>query len=121
MGRGDLLFLDSTAAVLRRLHGAYVSDAEINAMVEHIRREAVPQYLDISQELMTQDEMVNDVDNELYQQVLTYLDAVDEVSISLLQREFRIGFNHSVRIIDQLEKQGLLMPPEGSKPCKVVR
>lgn len=120
LGRGDLLFLDSTAASLRRLHGAYVSDAEINSMIEHIRRESPPAYLDLSQEFMT-DEVVADVDVELYEQVLTFLDNVEEVSISLLQREFRIGYNRSARIIDQLEKQGLLMPPEGSKPRKVVR
>lgn len=121
VGRGDSLFLDSTAASLRRLHGAYVSDAEIHDMVNHIRKELPPSYLNISQELMTQEESLDAADAALYQQVIAFLQNTDEVSISLLQREFRIGYNRSARIIDQLEKQGLLLPPEGSKPRKVVR
>ena len=121
LGRGDMLFLDSHAASLRRLHGAYVSDEEIHQMVAHIRQERPVAYLDISQELMAVQDNNSGGEDELYTKVLTFLEDVDEISISLLQRTFRIGYNRSARIIDQLEKQGRIMPPEGGKPRKIIR
>ena len=63
----------------------------------------------------------NEEDEELYQQVVEFLCDVDEISISSLQRQFRIGFNRSARMIEKLEMDGLIAPAQGSKPRKVVR
>ena len=60
-------------------------------------------------------------DDALYKDVRQFLDEIDEISISLLQRKFRIGYNRSARIIDMLESQGLIMPQDGSKTRKVIR
>ena len=60
-------------------------------------------------------------DDGLLQEVLTFIQEVDEVSISLLQRKFRIGYNRSARIIDSLEAKGLILPSEGGKTRKVIR
>lgn len=121
LGRGDMLFLDSCEASLRRIHGAYVSDNEIAELVAHIRKERPTDYLDISKEMPVKDDLLHDTDDELYQQVITFLDSIDEISISLLQRKFRIGYNRSARIIDQLEIQGFIEPSTGSKTRKVIR
>ena len=121
LGRGDMLFLDSCEASLRRIHGAYVSDNEIAELVTHIRKERPTDYLDISKEMPVKDDLLHDTDDELYQQVITFLDSIDEISISLLQRKFRIGYNRSARIIDQLEIQGFIEPSTGSKTRKVIR
>jgi|SRR5579885_199253 len=122
LGRGDMLFLDSSDAQLKRVHGAYVSDSEIAALMNHIRAQQLPNYLDISQELsIEKNDGMDAVDETLYEEVLAFLKEVDEVSISLLQRKFRIGYNRSARIIELLQARGLVLPSEGGKTRKVVR
>jgi S-DNA-T family DNA segregation ATPase FtsK/SpoIIIE len=121
LGRGDMLFLDSTTSLLKRVHGAYVSDEEIEQVVSHIKSERQVEYLDIAQELASGDGDTQEGDEELLQQVVCFLDEIEDVSISLLQRKFRIGYNRSARIIDLLESRGLIMPADGGKTRKVVR
>lgn len=121
LGKGDMLFLDGTSAQLQRLHGAYVSDEEIHAVVASVRRAGKPQYKDLQAELATIPTNTAPVEDGLYHEVVSYLKEVDEISISLLQRKFRIGYNRSARLIDLLEQQGLIMPPDGARPRKVVR
>lgn len=118
LGRGDMLFLDSQDACLKRLHGAYVSDAEIEQLVAHIRKQKEVVYLSLDDELNDKDDVEKD---EIYNDVLTYLDEVDEISISLLQRKFRIGYNRSARIIDMLESEGLISAAGNGKTRSVIR
>ena len=120
LGRGDMLFLDSTTSLLRRVHGAYVTDKEIEQVVNHIRDEQAVEYLDLSQEITIGDKMLFDGDQELYEQVADFVKEMDEISISLLQRKFRIGYNRSARMIDVLEAQGRIMPSDGGKMRKVI-
>lgn len=121
LGRGDCLFLDSTTSTLRRVHGAYVSDREIDEVVSHIHAQQAVKYLDITQELRGQEEPVSQEDEDLFGQVLEFVHEIEEISISLLQRKFRIGYNRSARIIDMLEARGLIMPADGSKARRVIR
>jgi len=121
LGRGDMLFLDATDANLKRIHGAYVTDKEIAQLTDYIRAQQPVAYLDIMQELPPQEVGMREEDDGLYQEVLEYIKEIDEVSISLLQRKFRIGYNRSARIIDSLEAKGLIMPSEGGKTRKVIR
>lgn len=121
LGRGDMLFLDSTASILKRIHGAYVSDHEINQVVSHIKSQKCVEYLDVNEQLSAQNSEISPEDEELYEQVISYLDEVEEVSISLLQRKFRIGYNRSARIISMLEGRGLIMPADGGKARRVIR
>ncbi len=120
LGNGDMLFLDVTSSRLERVHGAYVSDYEIRQVVDHIRAERVVSYLDFTQELIMQNDDA-EMDDDLYEDIIKFLKEIDEISISLLQRKFRIGYNRSARIIDRLELHGLIMPPDGSKMRKVIR
>lgn len=119
LGRGDMLFLNSTAATLKRVHGAYVSDKEIEQVVNHIRQEQQVQYHELIEE-PTGPKDLRDADDALYQEILSFLDEIDDISISLLQRRFRIGYNRSARIIEILEAQGRIMPADGSKTRKVI-
>ncbi len=121
LGRGDMLFLDSTASVLRRIHGAYVSDREINVVISHIKSQQVVHYLDVNEHMQEENGAIAAEDEALYGQIVTYLHEVEEVSISLLQRRFRIGYNRSARIIDMLENRGLIMPADGSRTRRVIR
>jgi S-DNA-T family DNA segregation ATPase FtsK/SpoIIIE len=120
LGRGDMLFLDSADSSIKRVHGAYVSDAEIATVVKHIRAQRQPNYLQL-REPGACDQNVNPSDDALLKDVVVFLHDIDEVSISLLQRKFRIGFNRSARIMELLENQGFIAPSDGGKMRKVIR
>ena len=121
LGRGDMLFLDANDSLLKRVHGAYVLDKEINQVIGHIRAQRPTDYLDLKQ-MHSEDRTAFDSEqDEMYEQVCQFLNEIEEVSISLLQRRFRIGYNRSARIIDMLEAQGLIAPSYGGKTRKVIR
>ncbi len=121
LGRGDMLFLDAATSALRRVHGAYITNEEIEAVVEHIRAERTVQYLDIPQGILDDSHTLSPADDQLYAQVIDFLSEADEISISLLQRKFKIGYNRSARIIEFLELKGMILPSNGAKTRKVVR
>ena len=121
LGKGDMFFLSSRETSLKRVHGAYVSDREISQLVDYIRAEQAAEYADLSEKVKEKQAGLLDGDEELYEEILQFLKEADEVSISMLQRRFRIGFNRSARIIDLLEEQGHVMPSDGGKGRKVVR
>jgi S-DNA-T family DNA segregation ATPase FtsK/SpoIIIE len=121
LGRGDMLFLDGASASLKRAHGAYVSDKEIETIVAYTKAQRAVHYLDITQELVVIPSNGDDARDHIFDDVVAFVRQCDEVSISLLQRRFKIGFNRSARIIDQLEAQGIIMPSENGKTRKVIR
>jgi DNA segregation ATPase FtsK/SpoIIIE, S-DNA-T family len=121
LGRGDMLFLDSTTSSLRRVHGAYVSDEEIAQVVAHVKQERAVVYQELPDEYSGDRADMFEGDEQLLREVVDFLHEVDEISISLLQRRFRIGYNRSARIIDMLEAQGLILPALGGKMRKVVK
>ncbi len=125
LGKGDMLFMDAQSARMKRIHGAYVSDVEINATVAHVRAQQAVQYINI-QEVMAQhsqkrQEEQGQQDDPLLQEVVSFLTTLEDVSISLLQRKFKIGYNRSARIIELLEMQGRVMPSEGGKARKIIK
>lgn len=121
LGRGDLLFMHAASPTLQRVHGAYLSEKEIERVTAHARRERKVAYLSPAVIDSVHKDSSNEEADELYRDVLEFIRNVDEISISSLQRQYRIGFNRSARIIDQLEQEGLLAPAQGSKPRKVLR
>ncbi len=124
LGKGDMLFIDAKDPHIRRVHGAYVSEQEVHYLVSHIQQQQAPDFLDISDFFAAEsddDGGLYENDQELYQQVVDMLSNVDEVSISLIQRKFRIGYNRSARIMDTLQARGLIMPSDGGKMRRVVK
>lgn len=120
LGKGDMLFLDSSSCLIRA-HAPYISDKEIAQVVNYIRSQQAPQYITLPDDSKTMSFDDHDIDEQLFSDVLRFIDMVDEVSISLLQRKFRIGYNRSARIIDKLEAQGIIMQEPGGKTRKVIR
>ena len=118
LGRGDMLFLDAVSSTISRVHGAFVSDKQIEQLVQFIRQQGEPQYIELTEETVGAVDLMEG-DDQLYEDIVTFLEGVDEVSISLLQRRFRIGYNRSARIIDMLEMQGFIAPSDGGKMRKV--
>jgi S-DNA-T family DNA segregation ATPase FtsK/SpoIIIE len=123
LGRGDMLFMSSSAPDSTRVHGAYVSDQEIQKVVDWWRMQQEPNYLNLNEALNVAESnnKFQDLDDELYSQVLEFLKTTDEISISLIQRYFRIGFNRSARLIEKLEIDGMIAPAQGGKTRKVIR
>ncbi len=119
IGKGDMLYLDAASQMVR-VHGAYISDDERIAIVNFIREQRSPDYhlLEVAEQ---PDEELQENDYQLYKDVLAFLKSIDDVSISLVQRKFRIGYNRAARIIEKLEQQGHIMSCEGGKTRKVVR
>jgi S-DNA-T family DNA segregation ATPase FtsK/SpoIIIE len=123
LGKGDMLFIDSKDPHIKRVHGAYVSDDQIGYLVRHIESQQKVKFLDITDFFAQEqaDDMLYETDQDLYQQVVDMLQECDEVSISMIQRRFRIGFNRSARIIETLEARGLIMSNDGGKMRKVIK
>lgn len=121
LGKGDMLFMDSRSTRLQRVHGAYVSDDEINKVVTHVCGERLVEYLDLNELIISAKKDSSEDEDEIYEDVKKFISEIDEVSISLLQRKFRIGYNRSARIIDKLESHGLILPADGSKLRKVIK
>jgi S-DNA-T family DNA segregation ATPase FtsK/SpoIIIE len=123
LGKGDMLFIDAKDPHIKRVHGAYVSDDQIGYLVRHIESQQTVKFLDISDFFAQEqvDDTLYETDQDLYQQVVDMLKEYDEVSISMIQRRFRIGFNRSARIIETLEARGLIMANDGGKMRKVIK
>lgn len=120
VGAGDMLMRTADASSLKRIHGAYCTNDDIARIVSYIQHQQAPTY-HVIQTTGTILNVHDDSDEELYKQILAFLQTIDEVSISLLQRRFKIGFNRSARIIDTLETAGHIISTDGGKTRKVVR
>lgn len=133
LGMGDMLFKASTG-MIKRIHGAFVSDAEVSALVEYWKKLQKPNYkVDFSEfgndDADGESEGLNQggarssdiVDDPMYAEAIQFALENGKVSISLLQRRFRIGFNRAARFVDQMERDGILSEADGSKPRSVVR
>lgn len=122
LGRGDMLFLDASKSHLVRVHGAYISDKEIHDIVAQIKKQEKVVYLDLKDHVEQHDlQDLFDGDDEIYQQIVRFIQDLDEISISMLQRRFRIGYNRSARFISILESKGLIMTVDGGKTRRVVK
>jgi S-DNA-T family DNA segregation ATPase FtsK/SpoIIIE len=121
LGRGDMLFLNSGSSCAQRIHGAYVSTQQITKLADYLRSQQEVEYLNINEELKKENSSENELEDELYNEIRNFVRSVDEVSISLLQRRYRIGFNRSARLIEQLERDGIVVCQQGSKMRKVIR
>ena len=121
LGKGDMLFLGSRSIAMERIHGAYVSDAEITRLVSHIRSQRAVSYTTIDDELLSKLPSINEKDDPLYCEIKKYLKGTEEISISQIQRHFRIGYNRSARIVEMLEYEGMVMPVQGGKLRKVIQ
>lgn len=124
LGRGDMLFKPSGGR-LQRLHGPFLSDEEVQAVVGHWKRHMAPRYMvDFAQwaaDAPTGAGGGDAVQDALYEEARAFVLQQGRASISLLQRQFNIGFNRSARLMEQFEREGLIGPANGSKPRAVIR
>ncbi|TPR17543.1 DNA translocase FtsK [Apilactobacillus timberlakei] len=123
LGRGDMLYLPVDKNKPIRIQGAFISDDDVENVVDYIKEQQTAEYdnsMMVSDEDIKKEEEVEDQD-ELFGDALKFVIHEQKASTSLLQRNFRIGYNRAARIIDDLEQRGYIGPQEGSKPRQVYK
>ena len=122
LGYGDMLFLSPGISRLQRLHGPYVSEGEIKRVVEFLKGQGTPTYqTEILEERDEEGSGEEEMDDEKYREAVEFVMDKGEASISMVQRRFRIGYNRAARIVDRMEREGVVGPSDGVKPREVLR
>jgi DNA segregation ATPase FtsK/SpoIIIE, S-DNA-T family len=124
VGKGDMLYLPPGSAKLERAQGAFVSDAEVERIVDHCAGQAKPNYeQDIRNTIdsagMDEEDDVSDADEELIIRCIEVVRQEQKASTSLLQRRLRLGYTRAARMVDILEQRGVVGPGEGAKAREV--
>lgn len=119
LGRGDMLFLENGSSKPVRLQGTFVSDEEIDFVVEHIREQQEPNYLFEQEELLKKAQVIEEED-ELFYEACEFVFDQASASTSSLQRRFKIGYNRAARLMDLMEQNGYISGANGSKPRDVL-
>ncbi len=121
LGNGDMLFIPPGTSRLNRIHGAYVSEEEVKRVVEYLKTQQAPVFevgiLEMQDEETKEEEMGERDDK--YSDAIEIVAETRQASISMLQRRLRIGYNRAARIIEMMEKEGLVGPSDGIKPREV--
>ena len=122
LGDGDMLFLPPGTARLQRIHGAYISEEEITGITDFLRKQKPPEYNEKVTETVAIDETKGDGEDydERYDDAVALITKTRQASISMLQRHLRIGYNRAARIIETMEREGIVGPSDGSKPRDVL-
>ncbi len=118
LGRGDMLYLGNGMSAPVRLQGTYVTDDEMEAIIEHVRSQGEPEYLFEQDELVRRLEVSDDQD-ELFEEACRFILEQGSASTSLLQRKFHIGYNRAARLVDLMEQHGYVSEQKGSKAREV--
>ena len=126
LGKGDMLFAPMGQSIPTRIQGCFVSDEEINKLIEYCKTQATVKY----NEEFTSNETTNidtsgygsngSDDEPMYNEIVEFAVQTGKISASLIQRRFRFGYNRAARIIDLLEERGIVGPANGSKPREVL-
>jgi S-DNA-T family DNA segregation ATPase FtsK/SpoIIIE len=123
LGRGDMFFVPPGTANLLRLHGAYLSDDEINTVTDGLRKQGKPNYrneilVDEDAEVDGDDE--GDLSDPMFDQAVDLAKKHGTVSASFLQRHLRVGYNRAARLIETMEMKGIVGPADGARPRDVL-
>ncbi|MEK9199152.1 DNA translocase FtsK [Ureibacillus sp. 179-F W5.1 NHS] len=118
LGRGDMLYLGNGMSAPIRLQGTFVTDDEIEEIIEHVRSQGEPEYFFQQDELLKKSEMIEEQD-ELFEEVCRFVYEQGTASTSSIQRKYHIGYNRAARLIDMLENNGFISEQRGSKPREV--
>ena len=127
LGKGDMLCLPPGSSRLIRLHGAFVTEAEVFSVVDFWKQQARPEYDqsyliappgDDDAEAGAEEEQERD---QMYEEAVRVVCDVGKASTSVLQRRLRLGYGRAARILDMMQREGIIGPPDGSRPRDVLR
>jgi S-DNA-T family DNA segregation ATPase FtsK/SpoIIIE len=128
LGKGDMLFLPPGSSRLTRVHGAFVTESEIGRVVDFWKEQAVPEY---DQSFLiapptdddegAAEEAGNADQDPMYEEAVRLVLQMGKASTSTLQRHLRLGYGRAARILDMMQRDGIIGPPDGSKPREVLK
>lgn len=124
LGMGDMLYMASGGKIIR-VHGPFVSDDEVQNIVDHLKTQGEPNYME---EITQEDENsfaeleseTEDEENDLYKQAVAIIQRDQKVSTSYIQRQLRIGYNRAANIVERMEKEGIVSAPSYSGKRKIL-
>jgi len=126
LGKGDMLYSGVVDPFPIRMQGAFISEEEVEAVVEYVKSFGEPEYID--DEIFYEEEeedhgasLFSDGDDPLYEKALEIVYQQGKASASYIQRRLKIGFNRAARIVDEMEHNGVVGPAHGSKPRELIR
>jgi S-DNA-T family DNA segregation ATPase FtsK/SpoIIIE len=123
LGAGDMLFMPPGSAKLRRLHGPFVSETELRRVVDFLRTQGAPDYqMEILETKVPSEDGVDGGGFEadgLYDDAVRIVLETNQASVSMIQRRLRIGYNRAARMVEQMEREGLVTPGDGMRPREV--
>lgn len=132
LGKGDMLFMLPGATALKRVHGAFVSDAEVQRVVGHLKAHSQPQYdehiIAACEKALAEESAESGKNGEegeleydpFYDKAVELVVEKGQASTSMIQRAFRIGYNRAARIIEVMEREGIVGPMDGVKPREIL-
>jgi S-DNA-T family DNA segregation ATPase FtsK/SpoIIIE len=124
LGKGDMLFIPPGSSKMMRVHGPFVSEEETSEIVRHLKTQAQPVYnqtiLEDTSGSAEEPEIDQEVD-EMYEEAVRIVVEMGKASTSTLQRRLRLGYGRAARLIDMMERDGIVGPADGSKPREVLK
>jgi DNA segregation ATPase FtsK/SpoIIIE, S-DNA-T family len=123
LGAGDMLYSPTGSAKLQRIHGAYISEKETERIVNFLKEQGTARYDEsVLQEVESQDgaDTHDEEYDEKYDEAVALVCETNQASISMVQRRLRVGYNRAARMIEIMEKEGIVGPSDGSKPREVL-
>ena len=133
LGKGDMLYKDAGSIAVQRIQGSFLSDKECELIVQQVKQNGEPDYLDeaIFEDFDGKDEdddfeddpyaPAADTEEEEYERALSIVYEKKSASASYLQRRMKIGYNKAARYVERMEEEGIVGPPNGSKPRELLK
>lgn len=126
LGKGDMLYASAVDPFPVRIQGTFVSDNDVENVVEHVKAYGAPEYID--DEIFVDDDddaeggpsLFSEGDDPLYQQALDIVIQAGKASASYIQRRLKIGYNRAARLVEEMEERGIVGPANGSKPREII-
>lgn len=125
LGRGDMLYSSVTDPFPVRIQGAFVSDEEVERVVEQVKSFGEPEYIDDEifvddDDASLEDSFFSEGEDPLYEKALDIVVGAGKASASYIQRRLKIGYNRAARLVEEMEMRGIVGPANGSKPREVI-
>lgn len=117
LGKGDMLLLENGSSKPIRIQGTFVTDDEIDRVVEFTKKSIRPDFL--FEQTHLKEQIAHEGEDDLFDEACEFVTEQQAASASLLQRRFRMGYNRAARLIDDMEEKGIVSPAKGSKPRDV--
>jgi len=122
LGKGDMLFVEPGTSIPKRIHGAFVSDDEVQKIAKYLRETGKPSYIEEVIKSIEVQELSEDseIDDDLYNEAVEFVIETRRASISSVQRKFRIGYNRAARLIETMEENGIVSPMNSNGSREVL-